>query len=75
MIDDYEDETGDETLVTEADVTCPHCGEGATISVDPGGGDEQEYVEDCPVCCRPWLVHLTWDDSGAVEAWLEAADE
>jgi len=75
MFDDDDDETADETLVTEADVTCPHCGEGATIIVDPGGGGEQDYVEDCPVCCRPWLVHVRWDEEGAVQAWLDAADE
>src|SRR2546428_9291564 len=40
-------------LETEADVTCPHCGETMTITLDPGGGRAQEYVEDCQVCCRP----------------------
>src|SRR2546427_11676448 len=34
-------------LETEADVTCPHCGETMTITLDPGGGRAQEYVEDC----------------------------
>src|SRR2546430_6519999 len=43
-------------LETEADVTCPHCGETMTITLDPGGGRAQEYVEDCQVCCRPWRV-------------------
>ena len=75
MFDDDEERADDEVLVTEAEVTCPYCGEDATISVDPGGGEEQDYVEDCPVCCRPWVVHLRWDDSGAVDAWLEASDE
>src|SRR2546425_6563781 len=43
-------------LETEADVTCPHRGETMTITLDPGGGRAQEYVEDCQVCCRPWRV-------------------
>src|SRR3989442_3191338 len=43
-------------LETEADVTCPHCGETMTITLYPGGGRAQEYVEDCQVCCRPWRV-------------------
>jgi hypothetical protein len=75
MLDDAGDDIDGESLVTETDVSCPHCGEEATISIDPGGGTEQDYVEDCPVCCRPWMVHLRWDEDGAVEAWLEAADE
>src|SRR3989442_4117869 len=45
---------------TEADVTCPHCGETMTITLDPGGGRAQEYVEDCQVCCRPWRGRA-WD--------------
>ena len=65
----------DEPLETEAAVACPYCGETALLAVDPAGGSEQDYVEDCPVCCRPWLVHVRLDELGAVEAWLEAADE
>src|SRR2546428_1655544 len=48
-------------LETEADVTCPHCGETMTITLDPGGGRAQEYVEDCQVCCRPWRGGLWFD--------------
>src|SRR3989441_7100246 len=49
-------------LETEADVTCPHCGETMTITLDPGGGRAQEYVEDCQVCCRPWRGRV-WEDA------------
>lgn len=35
---------------------CPHCGEQVDTYPDPGGGESQEYVEDCPVCCRPNLI-------------------
>ena len=71
--EDEADEGGE--LVDAADVTCPYCGEPATIAVDAAGGAEQDYVEDCPVCCRPWLVHVRVDEDGLVEAWLDAADE
>ena len=57
-------------LETEADVTCPHCGETMTITLDPGGGRAQEYVEDCQVCCRPWRVRLWYDATGAVDVQL-----
>ncbi len=56
---------------TEARVTCPWCGEAVEISLDPTGGGEQEYVEDCEVCCRPWQVHVTYDEDGAAEVWVE----
>jgi len=63
----------DETWDTEAEVTCPCCGEGVTIGLDPGGGSSQTYVEDCQVCCQPWRVQVNYDDHGAAEVWVEAA--
>lgn len=47
-----------------AEYTCPHCGEPIQIVVDPTGGDEQEYVEDCPVCCNPNTLAITFDRHG-----------
>jgi len=58
---------------TEADVTCPHCGEALTIGLDPAGGSEQEYVEDCQVCCRPWLVRVRYDGRGAARVTVDPA--
>ena len=70
-----EDEDGDSsgeeiaTWDTEAEVVCPYCGAGVTIGLDPGGGLDQTYVEDCQVCCQPWHVHLRYDpDGGALVA-------
>jgi predicted metal-dependent hydrolase len=42
---------------------CPYCGERVTVHVEPTGMTVEQYVEDCPVCCRPWVVHV--DRSGA----------
>ena len=48
-----------ETLDHEA--CCPYCGEPVMVSVAPEESDDASYVEDCPVCCRPWEVKLTRD--------------
>ena len=61
----------DVVLDTEAAVDCPYCGETAVIGLDPGGGSAQEYVEDCPVCCRPWRVRVRYDGTGAAEVRVE----
>ena len=37
----------------EGSYDCPCCGETIVVPVDAGAGEAQEYVEDCPVCCRP----------------------
>jgi transposase-like protein len=59
----------------EADVSCPYCGELVTIALDPGSGSQQRYEEDCQVCCRPWTVFVTYDESGEADVAVEAADE
>lgn len=47
------DDSRDRGLGDGGVLTCPHCGEGLDSYVDPGGGEHQDYVEDCAVCCRP----------------------
>ena len=36
---------------------CPFCGERFETQADASAGDA-DYVEDCPVCCRPISLHL-----------------
>jgi len=38
-------------------VDCPYCGERFETETDCTGGS-QDYIEDCPVCCRPIEFHL-----------------
>ena len=58
-------------LPHEATYTCDACGEQVVIPLDLSAGSRQEYVEDCPVCCRPNVIHLTIDDEGGVTVWAE----
>ena len=44
-------------MLETAGVECPYCGEFFEAAADTSGGD-QEYIEDCPVCCRPIEFHL-----------------
>ncbi len=48
----------------EASYPCPACGEEIHIPVDPSQGAEQEYVEDCPVCCRAVVLRVTIHSDG-----------
>ncbi len=54
---------------------CPYCGEPAELDVDESGGNRQSYVEDCPVCCRPWQVEVIQDMEGGWNATLRKSDE
>lgn len=58
-------------LVTE--VTCPHCRQVQEVLVDRSAGD-QEYVEDCQVCCSPMSLSVRLDphlDLAAIDARRE----
>ncbi|MBI5431327.1 MAG: CPXCG motif-containing cysteine-rich protein [Planctomycetes bacterium] len=53
--------------------TCPSCGESIVVPLDPTAGDEQRYVEDCPVCCNPIVIHVEFvGDDEPARVWAEA---
>lgn len=43
-------------------VTCPYCGEPGEIFVESDVGGQ--FVQDCEVCCNPWLVRVSRDEEG-----------
>jgi hypothetical protein len=59
----------------EAAYTCPTCGEQIVIPVDRTGGEDQEYVEDCPVCCNPNVIHVEFfGEDEPPRVWAEGDD-
>ncbi len=58
-------------MMIEASYICGSCGEEIVIPIDPSAGSNQEYVEDCPVCCRANVIHVKIDDDEA-SVWAEA---
>lgn len=56
-----------EELDDQASYVCASCGEEIVVPVDPTAGAFQEYVEDCPVCCRPHLLRVEIDRDGHVQ--------
>jgi hypothetical protein len=53
-------------------IHCPFCGEPIEVGVD-WSVRQQEYVEDCQVCCRPIVLTVGIDDDGEVH--IEARAE
>ncbi len=53
-------------------ISCPYCGESIDIVIDDSV-DQQTYIEDCHVCCRPINIAVCVDQEGAlaVQAWAE----
>jgi hypothetical protein len=59
----------------DIEIECPYCGELVTIFIDPGGGEEQLYVEDCPVCCRPWKIAARQEEEGGFAVAVVREDD
>jgi hypothetical protein len=55
----------------EATYICGACGEEIVVPIDVTQGESQEYVEDCPVCCRANVIRVEVDDDGEARAWAE----
>ncbi|MEO6830048.1 MAG: CPXCG motif-containing cysteine-rich protein [Acidobacteriaceae bacterium] len=54
---------------------CAGCGEWNETVVDESGGTQQDYVEDCQVCCKPNHLHIRWNGDAeefVIEAQLES---
>ena len=50
------------TLI-EKPVQCPYCGETITVLLD-ASVPQQNYIEDCQVCCRPINFDVTLTPDG-----------
>jgi hypothetical protein len=62
------------TVLQRESITCPHCWEVIEIELDLSV-DEQRYVEDCSVCCRPISIRYRAGPRGleALDASAEGA--
>ena len=54
-------------LAEDGRYTCGSCGEEIVVPLDASAGTLQEYVEDCPVCCRPHKIRVEFDADGAAQ--------
>ena len=61
-------------LLHEEKVGCPYCGELIDVLLDPGDTD-QEYIEDCQVCCRPITFAITTNYAGDLVVQLHGENE
>lgn len=56
----------------EAAYICDACGEEVIVPIDLSQGTSQDYVEDCPVCCRANVIHVEVAPDGDIRVWAEA---
>ena len=61
-------------LLEEVSIHCPYCAEPLDILID-GSIEQQEYIEDCQVCCRPMIIRLSICGNGEIRVEARHEDE
>ena len=60
--------------VSEKHLECPYCGEPISILVDDTV-EQQNYIEDCQVCCRPIVFDVAVDFDGDIRIMARSENE
>ena len=60
--------------IKETKIQCPYCGERIAVAIDCSVSD-QDYIEDCQVCCRPINFFVTVDPDGEFSVSVAHEDE
>lgn len=53
---------------------CPYCGERISMLIDHSAMD-QDYIEDCEVCCRPIALSVRVEDDDSVRVVARRGDD
>jgi len=62
------------SLLENVHIDCPYCGERIELVVDCSAGD-QDYIEDCQVCCQPITIHVTVSEEGLPQVDVRRDDD
>jgi len=52
--------------LTTQRLQCPYCGESISIVIDCSL-DQQQYIEDCEVCCKPINLNIDILEDGKIK--------
>ncbi len=55
-------------------ISCPYCGENIALLIDDSTA-QQDYYEDCSVCCRPIRIQMSVDFDGECKVGVLRDDE
>ncbi|MFB1015324.1 MAG: CPXCG motif-containing cysteine-rich protein [Alteromonadaceae bacterium] len=60
--------------LTEKSIGCPYCGESIKVLIEPSD-IEQQYIEDCQVCCQPINFQISESVNGDLLVRVYSDDE
>ncbi len=55
-------------------IQCPYCGESIDILID-SSIEQQSYIEDCQVCCRPINIDVSVTQNGDLSLFITHENE
>jgi hypothetical protein len=62
------------SLLNEQSISCPYCGESIDVLINAEDA-EQDYIEDCQVCCRPITFVITENFNGDLSVSVHDENE
>jgi hypothetical protein len=62
------------SILDEQLISCPYCGETITVLIDTSL-DEQNYIEDCQVCCRPIVLDVSVANDGSINVFARTEND
>lgn len=60
--------------LSEKGIYCPYCGEKISVIIDCSL-QQQEYIEDCQVCCRPIQLSVSCEENAEPEIQVRHENE
>jgi transcription elongation factor Elf1 len=60
--------------LTDKPINCPYCGETIRVFIEPSDMDQQ-YIEDCQVCCRPINFSVYENMNGDIDVNVFSEDD
>jgi transcription elongation factor Elf1 len=60
--------------LTDKPINCPYCGETIRVLIEPSDMDQQ-YIEDCQVCCRPINFSVYENMNGDIDVNVFSEDD
>ena len=60
--------------LTQKSIGCPYCGETIKILID-SSDIEQQYIEDCQVCCKPISLLVSESVNGELDVSVYSEDD
>ena len=61
-------------ILIEQSVQCPYCGETIDLLIDDSI-PQQDYIEDCQVCCRPINLKVEVEPGGSTNILVTSGNE